>query len=304
MEQHTEADKKATYRKWENLKTYLGRFERAAVAFSGGVDSVFLLKAAQEALGEQVLAVTVHLASFPEREKQEAAAFCRQEGIRHVVCTVDEFQIEGFAQNPKNRCYLCKKKLMGEILKAAREHGISDVLEGSNLDDTGDYRPGMQAVRELGLKSPLKEANLTKAEIRMLSREMGLATWDKPSFACLASRFVYGETITREKLRMTEKAEQRLMDLGFRQVRVRMHGEMARIEILPPDFEKMYQNDVREEISAYLKQLGFRYVTLDLEGYRTGSMNETRKNMAGNGIESEDGEKNETSGKTDTDAPA
>ena len=183
--------------------------------------------------------------------------------------------IEGFAQNPPNRCYLCKHKLFERIGAIAKENEISYVAEGSNMDDLGDYRPGLQAVAELGVKSPLREAKLTKEEIRLLSKEMELPTWEKPSFACLASRFVYGETISKEKLIMVENAEQLLLEYGFRQFRVRMHGMMARIEVLPEEFSKLLQEEIREDIVKQFKQFGFTYVTMDLTGYRMGSMNET-----------------------------
>ncbi|MCC8152190.1 MAG: ATP-dependent sacrificial sulfur transferase LarE [Lachnospiraceae bacterium] len=259
----------------DNLKNYLKGLGSAAVAFSGGVDSTFLLKMAQEALGDRVLAVTASSCSFPKRELKEAKAFCRKEGIRCVVCASEELDIEGFSHNPPNRCYLCKRELFEKIGRIAAENGIAHVLEGSNLDDEGDYRPGLQAVAELGVLSPLRTCGLTKEDIRALSRSMGLPTWDKPSFACLSSRFVYGETITREKLAMVDRAEQLLLDLGFHQVRVRIHGGIARIEVEPGEFGKIMTENVREEIYQRFQFYGFSYVTLDLRGYRTGSMNET-----------------------------
>ncbi len=263
------------YRKKERLEEILKGLGSVAVAFSAGVDSAFLLKTAHDLLGENAVAVTVRSCVFPARETAEAAAFCKAEGIRHVILNADVFAVEGFAGNPPDRCYICKKNLLTKIAYAAREMGIRCVAEGSNADDANDYRPGMRAVTELGVKSPLKEAGLTKNEIRLLSRELGLPTWDKPPYACLATRFVYGETITEEKLAAVEKAEQKLLDLGIRQARVRVHGDTARIEIEPQHFTKLAQPETAAEMNAYLQRLGFLYVTLDLGGYVTGSMNKT-----------------------------
>lgn len=259
----------------EELKKYLKDLKSVAVAFSGGVDSTFLLKVAHDVLGDRAIAVTAKSCSFPKRELEEAKVFCRKEGIRHFICESEELDIEGFSKNPKNRCYLCKRELFEKIGRIVEEQNIAFIAEGSNLDDNGDYRPGLQAVAELGVKSPLREAGLTKADIRLLSKGLGLPTWDKQSFACLSSRFVYGETITREKLSMVDRAEQLLLDYGFHQVRVRIHGQIARIEVLPEEFVKLIQEDIRRDIAEKLTKLGFTYVTMDLKGYRTGSMNET-----------------------------
>ncbi len=264
--------------KRERLRDYLNSLESVAVAFSGGVDSAFLLRAAHEALKDKVLAVTVHARSFPARELQESREFCSSEGIRHVICEFDELKIPGFTENPPNRCYLCKRELLGMVVKIAGDHGIAHVAEGSNLDDEGDYRPGMRAVIELGIVSPLREAGLKKEEIRLLSKECGLATWDKPSFACLSSRFAYGETITPKKLAMVEQAESFLWKMGFSQVRVRIHGDLARIEVPAEEISGMTSEENRKRAAEGLKALGFSYIALDLEGYRTGSMNESLKN--------------------------
>lgn len=263
------------HEKLELLRTNLISLGGIVVAFSGGVDSTFLLKVAYDVLGDRAIAVTARSSTYPEREYREATAFVEQLGARQITITSEELEIEGFSKNPANRCYYCKKELFLKILDIAKDLGYPSVADGSNIDDTGDYRPGMLALKELGIISPLKAAEMTKEDIRILSREMGLATWDKPAFACLASRFPYGQEITREKLSMIDQAEQFLLDHGFRQVRVRSHGDVARIEVPAEDRIRLLEQNLAQAVYAAFKQIGFSYVSLDLLGYRMGSMNET-----------------------------
>ena len=259
--------------KKQKLEDYVRSLGKVAVAFSSGVDSTFLLKVCKEVLGENAMAITIKTCSVPERELKESAAFCEKEGIKQIIIELDQMAIEGFEDNPPDRCYICKKALFSKMISVATECGFDNVAEGSNMDDMGDYRPGMKAILELNVLSPLREAGLTKADIRALSRELGLPTWNKPSFACLATRFVYGEKITTDKLRMIEKAEQRLMDFGFSQFRVRIHGNLARIEVDPSEFGMIMSLGTASSLNEHLQELGFKYVTLDLGGYVTGSMN-------------------------------
>jgi uncharacterized protein len=288
MDMNTELKKK-----YDNLIEILKGYGKVAVAFSGGVDSTFLLYAASQALGDGAVALTSRSGFVPAREFNEADEYCASLKVRHIVLDTDVLSIPGVAENPKDRCYICKRALFQGFIDAAEKEGISVVAEGSNVDDEGDYRPGLRAIAELGIKSPLREAGLTKQEIRELSKEANLPTWSKPSFACLASRIPYGERITTRKLSMVEEAEQFLLDKGFKQFRVRAHESgsasaqakdqdashesatcIARIELLPDDMESMLSPDLRNEINKKLRSIGFSYVSLDLQGYRTGSLNE------------------------------
>lgn len=260
--------------KFQKLKDILKEIGSAAIAYSGGVDSTFLLKVAHDELGEKIIAVTAKSSTYPEREYKEAQKYIAQFGAKHITIVSEELEIEGFAKNPVNRCYFCKTELFGKVRQEAEKYGLKHVLDGSNFDDIGDYRPGMKAAKEQGVRSPLKEAELTKNDIRELSKMLDIPTWNKPSFACLSSRFPYGNEITVQKLGMVDKAEQFLMDMGFNQLRVRHHGDIARIEVAPEDRTKFFDIEIMDKVGSEFKKIGFKYVTLDMLGYRTGSMNE------------------------------
>jgi uncharacterized protein len=261
-----------TEEKYQRLLRRIAETGGAAVAFSGGVDSSFLCHAAAAALGGRAIAVTVVSPMLPASEIAAAVDIARRVGIEHI--TIEERAIEDdVAQNTKERCYHCKKREFAAIQQAARGRGIAAVLDGSNIDDLGDYRPGLRALAELGILSPLREAGLTKQEIRDLSRRFNLPTWDKPAFACLASRIPYGETITAEKLSRVEKAEAALRNFGFRQFRVRSHGDIARIEAAPEERKRFFSEAALDALSAQIKATGFLYAAFELEGYRMGSMN-------------------------------
>ena len=258
----------------DNLTQIISDMGSVAIAFSGGVDSTFLLKMAHDVLGERAIAVTARSETYPEFQLEEAATLAKQIGARQIVIETEELAIPSFRDNPPDRCYFCKKELFRKIREIADQHGLRHVADGSNVDDLKDYRPGARACAELGVRSPLKEAGFTKADIREHSKRLGLPTWDKPAFACLSSRFPYGTRITIEAVRMVGAAEEFLRQEGFRQYRVRHHDTIARIELPPADIPRAMQDDFRKRLVARLKQIGYAYVTIDLEGYRTGSMNE------------------------------
>jgi uncharacterized protein len=261
--------------KTRKLKEIFQSMGRVLVAYSGGVDSTLLLKVAKDTLGDgNVLAVTALSPLYPERELAGAKKVIQTIGGRHLLIESNELEIEGFSKNPPNRCYYCKRKLFKELLNLAREESIPFIVEGSTLDDEKNHRPGKRAIQELGIRSPLKEAMFTKADVRELSNALGLPTWDKPSFACLASRFPYEEEITIEGLRMVNQAEDFLFGLGFKQVRVRHYQNLARIEIFPEEMDRLMEGSLREKVVSHLKAIGYKYVTLDLQGFRSGSMNE------------------------------
>ncbi|MDH4027331.1 MAG: ATP-dependent sacrificial sulfur transferase LarE [Nitrospirota bacterium] len=271
-----------TDEKFNNLKNRLREMDRAVIAFSGGVDSTFLLKAATMSGMSEVLAVTGLSESLPEEEAAFAAEITASLNVRHRTLMTEELKNEEYAKNPPDRCYYCKKELFGRLREIAGEGDFHFILDGTNADDAHDWRPGLRAAREEGVASPLLEAGLGKKEIRELSCALGLRTWDKPATPCLSSRFPYGQKITAEALERVSKAETFIKGLGIKELRVRNHAEVARIEVLPEDFPKLLRG--REDVAGYLRTLGFKYVTLDLQGFRSGSSNEVLKAADGNGL--------------------
>ena len=262
-----------TRAKYDRLVELLGRMESVVVAFSGGVDSTFLARAAKDALGARAVLVTADSETYPASELAEARKLGELLDMRHVIVRTDELQNPDYARNPVNRCFFCKEELFAKLAPIAQREGFQTLVYGANMDDLGDHRPGMKAAQERGVKAPLIEAELWKAEIRDLSRELGLPTWDKPSFACLSSRFQYGDRITPEKLRQIDAAEEFVRSLGFRQFRVRHHDRLARLELPADEMPRLWEDGRREAIVKRLRELGYVYVAVDLAGFQSGSAN-------------------------------
>src|ERR1044072_8863446 len=261
--------------KEQRLRALLKSYGSVMIAFSGGVDSAYLAYVAHSELGERMIAVTGDSASYPTFQRELADQLTNRFGIRHDMIFTEEFEDQNYTNNPPNRCYYCKTELYSKLNELARERGSDVICDGTNADDVGDYRPGRQAARERDVQSPLLECGLTKADIRELSRRAGLPTWNEPASACLSSRVPYGQVVTIEKLSMVDKAEIALKQLGFRQVRVRHHGDVARIEVADEEMLRALDINMAQKMSDALKAIGFKYVALDLEGYRTGSLNES-----------------------------
>ncbi|PRR82421.1 ATP-dependent sacrificial sulfur transferase LarE [Clostridium vincentii] len=259
--------------KYNELINYLKSLDKVVLAFSGGVDSTFLLRAAQEALGDNLKAITIMSPYIPKWEIAEAKELGKKLGVKHQI--IEAPIIESIKFNPEDRCYLCKTAVFGMIISVAKEEGYKYVIDGTNLDDLGDYRPGLKALKELEVKSPLLECKIGKAQIREFSKELGLKTWDKPSYACLLTRIPYGDELKLEAFEKIENAEKFMMSIGFRAVRVRCHGDLARVEVDRNDRSNLFDEELLDTISSEIKKCGFKYVTLDLQGYRVGSFNET-----------------------------
>ncbi len=264
--------KPATQQKLDDLRQVFAQLDAVIVAYSAGVDSTLVLRVAHDVLGDRVMAATGLSDTYPEEEMAEARALAQEIGVEHVMMRTEELTDPRYAMNSHQRCFFCKNELYGKLRELADERGIPHIVDGTNADDVGDHRPGLRAAREIGVRSPLQEVGMTKDEIREISNELGLRTWDKPAFACLSSRFPYGTPITVEKLKQVATAERAIRELGFRGFRVRHHDTMARLEVDPDDFPRVVE--LHSEIVAKLRAAGYRFVTLDLQGYRSGSLNE------------------------------
>lgn len=265
--------------KYAQLTNILHDMQHVIVAYSGGVDSAFLLKVAVDVLGDNAYGVLAVSPTYPSREYEKAKDLANQMGARLRIINTNEIEDENFVNNPVNRCYFCKSELFNEITRIAKQENLQNMVDGSNYDDLGDHRPGKKALQELNIRSPLQEAGLTKSNIRELSKRFGLPTWDKEELACLSSRFPYGEKIDIEKLRMVDEAENFLRDMGFRNIRARHQGKTMKIEVLPEDIKRFFEDNIRDTVLKKMKEIGYTYVTVDLEGYRRGSLNEVISNQ-------------------------